>query len=120
MLNRPQAWPLAPPDLGLGYRQFEPRPAPEQGLQSAGCLDTRELMAEAKVNPGTEADMSVRPPLQIEFLGIGVCLRIQICGREHGHDLLTLLQPDTTKLGVLADEARFGELHRRDEPQKFL
>ncbi len=69
-------------------------------------------MAEAKVNPGTERDMSVRPPRQIEFLGIGVCLRIQICGRDHRHDFLALLQPDTTKFHILADYARFGELDR--------
>src|SRR6516162_4079173 len=77
-------------------------------------------MAKAKVNSGAESDMPVRFSLEVEFLRICICLRVQVCGRQHGHDLLTLLQPNTAKLDILPYDARFGELHGRDEPQKFL
>src|SRR3984893_12690428 len=120
MLDRLHACALAPFDLRLIDRQLQFRPAPEQGLQRARSLDTRELMAEAKVNSGAEGQMPVRPALEIELLGSFVCLRIEVCGRQHGHDLETLFQPDAAKLDVLADQARFGELYGRDEPQKFL
>src|SRR6516162_3184124 len=75
-------------------------------------------MAKAKVNSGAESDMPVRFSLEVEFLRI--CMRVQVCGRQHGHDLLTLLQLDTAKPDILPYDARFGELHGRDEPQKFL
>ena len=49
-----------------------------------------------------------------------VRLRIEVPGGQHGHDFFALLQPDTPKLHVLSHEARPRELHRGNEPQKFL
>jgi hypothetical protein len=62
-------------------------------------------MAKAKVNSGAESDMPVRFSLEVEFLRISICLRVQVCGRQHGHDLLTPLQPDTAKLDILPYDA---------------
>src|ERR1700730_5186399 len=90
MFNRLEAWPLAPLDLGFVHRQLQFRPTPEQSLQRTCSLDARELMAKAKMNSGAEGDMPVRFSLEIEFLRMCICLRIQVCGRQHGHDLLTL------------------------------
>src|SRR5262249_12441385 len=77
-------------------------------------------MAEAEVNSGAEGDMPVRLSPEIEFLGMDICLRIEVRGRKHWHDPVALLERDPAKLDVLAHEARLGELHRRDEPQEFL
>src|SRR5262245_33040405 len=120
MLYRLQARPPAPADLRFVDRQLQLGPAPEQRLQRTGAIDARELMAKAIMNPGAEGDMPVRLAFEIEPLGMLVCPRIEVGRRQHGHNLLTLLQPDTAKLDVLAHEARLGELYGRDEAQEFL
>src|SRR6516165_3354591 len=120
MLNRFEAWHAAPLDLGLVHRQLESRPAPKQGLERARTLDARELMAKAEVNSGTEGDMPVRLSLKIELLRICICLRIQVRGRQHGHDLLALPELHPAKFDVFSHVARLGELHGREEPQEFL
>src|SRR5262245_22238328 len=102
MFNCLQAWPPAPFDLGLVHRQRQSWPAPEQGLQRACALDARELVAQAVMNAGTEGDMPVRFPREIELLRMLVCPRIQVGRRQHGNDLFALLQPDAAELGVLA------------------
>src|SRR5262252_1583059 len=56
MFNRLEAWRAAPLDFGFVHRQLEFRPAPEQGLQRAGSLDARELMAKAEMNSGAEGN----------------------------------------------------------------
>src|SRR6266511_3145611 len=114
MLDRLQARPPAPLDLGFVDRQLQFRPAPEQSLQRACSLDARELMAQAIMNSGAEGDVPVRLSLEIEFLRMHVRSRIQVGGRQHGNDLLTLLQPDTVELDVFPHEAGFGELYGRD------
>src|SRR6516162_1679909 len=90
LLNRLEAWRAAPLDFGFVDRQLEFRPAPEQGLQCAGSLYARELMAKAEMNPGAEGNMAVRLSLEIELLWICVRLWIQVRGCQHRHDLLTL------------------------------
>src|SRR5262245_61061043 len=112
MLDRLQARPLAPPDLPFIDGQVQLRPAPEQGLQRAYPLDARELMAEAEMDAGAEGHMPIRLALEIELLRMRIGLRIEVCGHQHGNDLLALLQPDAAQLEVPADVARLGELHR--------
>ena len=75
-------------------------------------------MPQAEMNAGAEGDMPVGPALEIKLLRMRIGLRIEVCGHQHGNDLLALLQPDTAELEIPAD--RFGELHRREEPQEFL
>src|SRR5262249_56745194 len=104
----PHACALAPSDLGLIDRELQFRPAPEQGFERACSLDARELMAQTKMNSGAEGKMPVRPPGKVEFLGIFICLRIEVGGDQHGHDVRTLLQSDAAKPDVLADHARLG------------
>ena len=65
-----QARPLAPFNLGLVYREHQFRPPLKQGFQCASAFDARELMAKAEVDPGAEGDVPVRPPLEIELLGM--------------------------------------------------
>ena len=57
---------------------------------SALAPSMRELMAKAEMNSGAEGNMAVRLSLEIELLRICVGLRIQVCGCQHRHDLLTL------------------------------
>src|SRR6516164_1311555 len=120
MLDRPEARPLAPLDLGVIHRQREFRPAPKQRLQCAYALEACKLMAEAKMNSGAESKMPVRLSRQIELFRMRICLRIEVGSRQHGHDLLTLSQLDTAELDVFANKSRLGELHHRNEPQEFL
>src|SRR5215813_15479915 len=110
--DRPHARPLAPSDLGGVDRQRELRPAAKQRLQRTGALDARELVTEAEMNPGTEGDVPVRSPREIERLGLLIRLRVEVRGRQHGHDLVVFAQPYTAELNVLAHDARLGELHR--------
>ena len=72
------------------------------------------------MNPGAEGDMPIRPSLKIKLSRMFVRLRIEVPGCQHGHDFVPLLQPDAAKLHVLSHETRLRELHRRNEPQKFL
>src|SRR5688572_23872781 len=82
---------LPPPsDLRWLNRQGEVRPAFEQCLESASAFDAGELMAEAKMNARSERDVPVRPSLEIEPLGALVRSRVEVGGREHGHDLVVL------------------------------
>src|SRR5215510_2425938 len=120
MLDRLQARPLAPFDLRVVHRQLQSRPAPEQGLERAGALDARQLMAKAEMNSGAEGDMPVWLALEIELFRIDISVRIEVRGRQHRHDPVALLQPDTAELDILAHIARLGELHGRDETQEFL
>jgi len=53
------------------------------------------------MDAGAECEMPVRSSLEIEFLGMLVRLRIQVGGCRHGHDLVTLLQPNAANLDVL-------------------
>ena len=77
-------------------------------------------MAKAEVDSGAEGDVPVRLALQIEPFRMRICLRIHVGGRQHGHDPVALSQSDATEFDILAHVARLGELHRRDEAQKFL
>src|SRR5262245_4161787 len=120
MLDRLQARPLAPFDLGSVHRQLQSRPAPEQGLERAGALDARQLMPKAKVNSGAEGDMPVWLALEIELLRMDIGMRIEVRGRQHRHDPVALLQLDSAELDILAYIARLGELHGRDETQELL
>src|SRR6516225_8374524 len=77
-------------------------------------------MTKAEMDAGAERDMPVRPPLEIELLGMRVGVRIEVRGRQHRHDLVALLQTHAAEFDVPADVARLGELHWRYEAQKFL
>src|SRR5262249_32300867 len=94
--------------------------APEQGLECASALDARQLMAKAKMNSGAESDMPIWLALEIELFRIDIGVRIEVGGCQHRHDPVALLQLHTAELDVLADVARLGELHGRDETQEFL
>ena len=72
------------------------------------------------MDAGAEGDVAVRLALQVEPFRMRIGLRVHIGGGQHRHDLVAPPQPDAAELDVLAHIARFGELHRRDEPQKFL
>ena len=72
------------------------------------------------MNPDTEGDVPTWPSPKFELLRMFARLRIEVPSGQHGHDFFALLQPDTPKLHVLSHEARPGELHRGNEPQKFL
>ena len=92
----------------------------EQRFQRASAFDPGELVAEAEMDSGAEGDVAVRPALQVEPLGMRIGLRVHVGGGEHRHDLVALPQPDAAELDIPAHIARLGELHRRDEAQKFL
>src|SRR5215510_7543542 len=111
MFDRLQARPLAPFDLRFVHRQLQSWPAPEQGLERAGALDARQLMAEAKMNSGPEGDMTVWLALEIELPRMDIGLRIEVRGCQHRHDPVALLQPHTAELDILAHVSRLGELH---------
>ena len=100
--DRAQARPLPPADLRLRDGERELRPALEQRFKRALGLDARELMAEAEVDSGSEGEMPVGPPLEIEPLRMLVRGRIHIRRRQHRHDLLALLDPDAAEFHVVA------------------
>ena len=72
------------------------------------------------MDSGAEGDVPVRLALQIEPLRMRIGLRIHVGGGQHGHDLVAPSQPDAAEFDIPAHVARLGELHRRDEAQKFL
>jgi hypothetical protein len=67
-----------------------------------------------------EGDVVVRPALEIELLGRYVCRRIQVGGRQHGHDLIPAFEPGAAEIHLLPHEPRLRELHRGDEAQEFV
>ncbi len=77
-------------------------------------------MAQAEMNAGAEGHVPVRPPREIELLGMGICGRVVVGGSQHGHDLIAMSQLHAAQLRVPANEARLAELHRRDEAQELL
>src|SRR5690348_13973710 len=119
-LDRPETGSRAPANARILYRQLELRPTLEQGSERALTFNTRKLVAQAKMDAGTEGDVPVRPPFEIELFRMLVRFRIEVRSGQHGHDLVTLLQPGAAKVHVLSHEARLGELHRGNEAQKFL
>ena len=119
MHNGLETRPLAPLDLLFINGQREFRPAPKQSLQCAYALKARKLMAKTKMNSGAERKMPVRLAREIKFFRVGICLRIEVGCRQHGHDLLAPFQPDTAEFDLFANKPRFGELHHRNEPQEF-
>src|SRR5262245_291144 len=118
--DRLHARPLAPFDLRVVDRELQAWPAPEQSLERARSFNARQLMAKAEMNSGAESDMPVWLALEIELLRMDIGVRIEVRGRQHRHDPVTLLQLDTAELDILSYIARLGELHRRDETQKLL
>src|SRR4029077_1058406 len=120
LFDRPEARPLAPADLVGRHRQAQSWPTGEQRLKGAHAFDARKLMAKAEMNPSPKGDVPVRSSLEVEPLGMLVRLDIHIGRRHHGHDPVTLLQPNPAKLHVLSHEPRLRKLHRRDEAQEFL
>src|SRR5262249_57232096 len=100
MFNRLEAWRAAPLDFGFVHRQLEFRPAPEQGLQRAGSLDARALMAKAEMNSGAEGNMAVRLSLEIELLRVCGGFGIQGWRCPHRHDLLTPPSTATPPLDI--------------------
>src|SRR6266403_831025 len=119
-VDRPQAGPLAPGNFRFFDSQRQIGPMLKQRFQRASGFDPRKLMAKAEMDPGAEGDVPVRPALQIEPFGMSVCLRVHVGGCQHDHDPVALSQSDAAEFDIFAYVARFGELHRRDEAQKFL
>jgi hypothetical protein len=68
-------------DFRVLDREHKLRPAIEQRMQRAFCLDARKSMAEAKVNSRAESKMMVRVPGEIQLLGILVRGPIYVGGR---------------------------------------
>src|SRR5262245_46006174 len=89
-LDRPHAGPLAPPDLALVDCERQPGPAAKQCLEGARPFDACQLMAETEMDAGAEGEVPVRPPREIELLGLRIGLRIEIRGGEHRHDAVAL------------------------------
>jgi hypothetical protein len=63
-------------------------------------------MAKAEMDAGPEGDVPVRSSLKVESFGMLVCLRVHVGRRHHGHDSVTVLQPNSPKLHVPSHEAR--------------
>ncbi len=62
------------------------------------------------MNSGAEREMPVRIAPEIELFSMWICLRIEVGGRQHGHDLVASSQPNTAKIDVFANKSRLGEL----------
>ena len=120
MFDRLDAGPFAPGNFRFIDRERQCGPTLEQGFQRASAFDARELMAKAEMDSGAEGDMPVRLSLQIEPFRMRIGLRVHVGGCQHDHDLVALSQGNAAEFDILPHVARFGELHRRDEPQKFL
>ena len=120
-VDRLHAGPLAPADL----RTHRP-PGSDPGQRWNSDFNAHLPSMRASWWPrqkwisGAEGDVPVRLALQIEPLRMRIGLRIHVGGRQHGHDLVALSQADAAELDIPAHIARLGELHRRDEAQKFL
>jgi hypothetical protein len=120
LLDCPQARPLSPTNGFWRDCQFELGPAFKKRFQRALALDTGELVTQTEMNSRAEREMAIGAPLQIDGLRIRVGFRIHIGCGQHDHDLVTGLQPNPTELNLFSDKTRLGELHGRDEAQKFL
>src|SRR5262249_2435962 len=77
-------------------------------------------MTEAEMDACSECDVPIWPSSKVEPLGVLVRHRVQIGGREHGHDLVSRFKLHAAKYRVLSNKARLGELHRRDEAEEFF
>lgn len=116
----PEALALSPANLRIVDRERKFRPAAEQGFQRADSFDTRELVAQAKMNPGPEGDMPIGLSRKVELLRMLIGPRVEIGGSQHRHDLVAFVQADAIEIHILAHETDLGELYRRDEAQEFL
>ena len=72
------------------------------------------------MNSGAESEMPVRLAREIKLFRIWICLRIEVGGRQHGHDLVAFPQPDTAEFDVVPNKSRLGELHHRNKPQELF
>ena len=70
------------------------------------------------MDAGAEGDVVVRPAREIELLGRGVCRRIHVGRRQHGHDLVATLEPDAAQVHICRTKRGLenctGETKRRN------
>src|SRR5262245_35615564 len=118
LFNSSQARLTSPLDLRRINGQREVWPALEQGLERASAFAAGELVTETGVDDRSQGDWEGRAPIEVDSLGPLIRRWIQICGREHGHDLVSRFKPHAAKYRVLSNKARLGELHRRDEAEE--
>ncbi len=107
LFDRAKAGPPEPTNLIRRDRQFKLLPARKQRLQGARRFDARELMTEAEMDSGAERHVPVRPPRQIELLGMFIRRSIHVGGDDHRHHPVALVQANSVKLDVLPHVARF-------------
>ena len=89
-------------------------------LQRTLALNARQLVAQTEVDPRTKRQVSIGPPREIKSLRVQVGCRIQIGGRQQGHDPVPFSQPNPAELNISLHKARFAKLHRRDDAEELL
>ena len=116
-----KARPSSVPANVIGWqRQFQLRPALEESFKRALALHARQLMSQTEMHARSERHLAIGFPCKIQLFRVRICLRVHVGSGQHRHDPVAFLQMYATKIDILADEARLGELHGRDEAQKFL